>query len=104
MIEINKLLPIGSVVLLKAGVKKLMIIGIKQIKTDENDKEFDYIGVLYPEGFLGNETNFLFNHDDINDIIFTGYSNPERAEFLAFIDEAYKKLENKEESDTEKKD
>ena len=97
--EINKLLPIGSIVLLKNGIKKLMIMGIKQIKTDENNKEFDYIGVLYPEGFLGNETNFLFNHDDINDIIFTGYSNPERDDFIAFIDEAYKKMEN-----TEKKD
>lgn len=89
---IDKLLPIGSVVFLKGGAKKLMIIGIKQIKTDEENKEFDYIGVLYPEGFLGNETNFLFNHEDINDIVFTGYDNPERAEFISFIEEAYKSL------------
>lgn len=91
---LNKLLPIGSVVLLKGGAKKLMIIGIKQIKTDEENKEFDYIGVMYPEGFLGNDTNFLFNHDAINDVVFTGYTNPERAEFISFLEEAYKSLVN----------
>ena len=90
----EELLPIGSVVLLKGGAKKLMVAGIKQIKTDaENDadnKEYDYIGVLYPEGFLGNDSNFLFNHEDINDTVFTGYNNPERAEFIAFLEEAVK--------------
>ena len=91
---LNKLLPIGSVVFLKGGTKKLMIIGIKQIKTDDENKEFDYIGVMYPEGFLGNETNFLFNHDDINDVVFTGYNNPERADFILFLEEAYKSLVN----------
>lgn len=95
----EKLLPIGSVVLLRGGAKKLMIVGIKQIKTDAEDvdkKEYDYIGVMYPEGFLGNETNFLFNHEDINDVVFTGYNNPERAEFIAFLEEAIKLQESDE--------
>lgn len=35
---------------------------------------------------MGEEGNFLFNHDDINDIIFTGYSNPEREDFLDFLE------------------
>ena len=89
----NKFLPVGSVVLLKGGIKKLVVIGIKQIKADEENKEFDYIGVLYPEGFLGNDTNFLFNHEDINDVVFTGYTNPEREDFIAFLDEAYDAME-----------
>ena len=88
----ENLLPIGSVVLLKGGIKKVMIIGIKQIREEEPEKEYNYIGVLYPEGFLGADANFLFNHEDINDVVFTGYDNPERAEFLAFISEAYSKL------------
>jgi len=88
----DNLLPIGSVVLLKGGIKKIMIIGIKQIREEEPEKEYDYIGVLYPEGFLGADATFLFNHEDINDVVFTGYENPERTEFLAFITEAYKKL------------
>lgn len=85
----KELLPIGSVVLLKGGSKKLMIIGLKPVKEEEPDTIYDYIGVLYPEGFISNEYNFLFNHNDINDIVFTGYNNPERESFIDFMQEAY---------------
>lgn len=87
----EKLLPIGSVVLLKEGTKKLMIVGIKPVTAEKPNEIYDYIGVLYPEGFLSNEYNFLFNHDDINDIIFVGYNNPEREEFIKVISKAYEK-------------
>ena len=88
---LEKLLPIGSVVLLKEGTKKLMIIGIKPVTAEKPDEIYDYIGVLYPEGFLSNEYNFLFNHADINDIVFTGYNNPEREDFIKAMAEAYEK-------------
>lgn len=88
---LENLLPIGSVVLLKEGTKKLMIIGIKPVTAEKPDVIYDYIGVLFPEGFLSNEYNFLFNHDDINDVVFIGYNNPEREEFIKVIEEAYKK-------------
>lgn len=83
------LLPIGSVVLLKDGTKKLMITGIKAVSSEKPDVVFDYLGVVYPEGFLGDEYNFLFNHDNINDIIFKGYNNPERELFLEELEKAY---------------
>lgn len=86
---IKELLPIGSVVLLKDGTKKLMIIGLKPIRESKPDVIYDYIGVLYPEGFLGNKYNFLFNHEDINDVIFKGYQNPEREEFIELLQEVY---------------
>lgn len=95
----DNLLPIGSVVLLKDGAKKLMIIGIKPIKEDEPNTVYDYIGVIYPEGFLGNEYNFLFNHENINDIVFRGYENPERREFIEFLNEASKAEEETTSSD-----
>lgn len=82
----KELLPIGSVIILRGGVKKLMITGIKTALKVEPEKAYDYVGVLYPEGFLGEQGNFLFNHGDINDIIFTGYTNPEREEFLEFLE------------------
>ena len=85
----NNLLPIGSVVLLKNGIKKIMIVGIKPIKNDGTEEMFDYIGVLYPEGYISNEINFLFNRDDICDVIFKGYENPERDEFINMIEETY---------------
>lgn len=86
---IKNLLPVGSVVLLKGGVKKLVVMGIKQASVEKQDEEYDYMGVLYPEGYLGDDTMFLFNHEDVNDIIFTGYSNPEREKFLEVVEEVY---------------
>ena len=85
----KNLLPIGSVVLLKGGFKKIMITGIKAASSDEPNNFHDYIGVFYPEGFMGNEGNFLFNHDDINDVVFTGYNNPEREAFLEYLEQEF---------------
>jgi hypothetical protein len=88
---LENLLPIGSVVLLKGGEKKLMIYGIKQYDTSDNNKEYDYIGVPYPEGHIGGEYQFLFNDTDISQVVFRGYENDERKVFIAFLDEEYAK-------------
>lgn len=84
------LLPVGSVVLLKDATKKLVIIGILQVNSEQN-RIYDYLGVPYPEGFMGADNNFLFDHEDINDIIFTGYTNPEREGFMKVMDMLYEK-------------
>ncbi|MBO6134279.1 MAG: DUF4176 domain-containing protein [Lachnospiraceae bacterium] len=81
----KELLPIGSVVLLRNGRKKLMIIGIKQADAENPSVIFDYSGVMYPEGYLGEKSFFLFNHKDIVDVIFTGYTNVEREEFISKV-------------------
>lgn len=83
----KELLPIGTIVLLRGGIRKLMITGIKVAKVEEQNRVFDYIGVLYPEGFMGEQGNFMFNHSEINDIIYKGYTNPERDEFINFLEE-----------------
>lgn len=85
------LLPIGSVVMLKGGTKKIMIAGMKISKAENPEEFFDYMGVLYPEGYIDGEYNFLFNHSDINDIVFTGYNNPERELFLEYMEETFNK-------------
>jgi len=69
-----KYLPIGSVVTLNNGDKKLMIFGKRQRDT-ANDTEFDYVGCPYPEGNIGPKATFLFNHDDIGWIHFLGLSD-----------------------------
>lgn len=79
--DVKELLPIGSVVVLNGGQKKLMIFGIKQMDKD-SEEEFDYIGVLYPEGNIGDQGQFLFNHKDINQVFFQGYEDDERDDFL----------------------
>lgn len=82
MIRVNNLLPIGSVVLLKDGEKRLMINGILQSDASGSGENFDYLGILYPEGHIGDEFQYLFNHEDIVQIIFRGYEDEERVEFL----------------------
>ena len=87
--NIKELLPIGSIVLLKNGEKRLMIIGIKQSNMDEGGKEYDYLGILYPEGHIGEEFQYLFNHEDINKIVFRGYEDKEREEFLRNLSKVF---------------
>lgn len=91
--KINELLPIGSVVILKNGKKRVMITGIKQIEPKTN-KVFDYLAVLYPEGHLGQELKFLFNQENIEKVFFRGYEDEEREEFIKKLEEFYKNEEN----------
>jgi hypothetical protein len=84
-----ELLPIGSVVLLKEGEKRLMIYGIKQVYGEDN-QIYDYIGCLYPEGNIGEEYNYLFNHEDIERVDFVGFVD---AEFQLFRQQLAKELE-----------
>lgn len=72
----QELLALGSIVVLNGGYKKLMIIGRMQLHGKE-EKLWDYLGVLYPEGYLGDNYKFLFNNEDISEVIFEGYSDLE---------------------------
>ena len=81
MTDTKDLLPIGSVVLLQEGEKRLMIIGILQENGRLRKKRFDYLGVLYPEGHTGDQS-FLFNREDIQEVCFRGYEDAEREAFL----------------------
>lgn len=86
--EVKGLLPIGSVVLLNDAVKRLMIFGVRQTDNSSGE-EYDYIGVLYPEGNIGEEGQFLFNQNDIAQIYFKGYEDKEREEFIERLDKHY---------------
>ena len=86
--NIKDLLPIGTVVLLKDGEKKLMICGILQTDADSG-KEYNYMGLLYPEGYIGDQFQYLFNHEDIGQIVFRGYEDTERKVFIEKLAELY---------------
>lgn len=62
-----ELLPIGTIILLKNIDKKIMIYGKNVIRVETNTK-YDYLGCLYPEGYIGEEHNIFFNHDYIKKI------------------------------------
>lgn len=89
--KVKDLLPIGSVVLLKDGEKRLMINGIMQTDAGGSGKDYDYMGVLYPEGHIGEGFQYLFNHEDINEIIFRGFEDAERYEFLERLASLYER-------------
>lgn len=86
---IKDLLPIGSVVLLKGGQKRLMICGVKQTDSEDRATEYDYLGVFYPEGHIGSKFQYLFNHDRIEKIFFRGYEDEEREDFLSKLTNVY---------------
>ena len=77
------LLPIGSVVMLKEATKALMIVGTMQ--QDEAGNKYDYISVIFPEGYINSETFFLFNNEDIVDVKFIGYINAESQTYAELL-------------------
>ncbi|WP_026478309.1 DUF4176 domain-containing protein [Alkaliphilus transvaalensis] len=79
-------LPIGSIVLLKNGEKKVMIYGRRQMQVT-NGQMWDYIACLYPEGNISDEYMYLFNHEDIEEVVFRGYGDSEEEEFLKLLQE-----------------
>lgn len=89
--KFSELLPIGTVVILKEAKKRMMIFGIGQTDSATNI-DYDYIGVLYPEGNMGEGSHFLFNHSDIEEIFYKGYEDEERTKFLSAVE---KMMENK---------
>lgn len=66
-----KLLPIGTVVKLEEIEQFVMIIGRMVVSADKRD--FDYVGVPYPVGYLGDEKVLCFNYDKIVEEMHRGY-------------------------------
>lgn len=73
--EKYNLLPLGSVVYLREGNKKVLIVARGLVmKNQGNPVFFDYGGVMYPEG-LQNDQMAYFQHDAVSKVVFTGYSD-----------------------------
>ena len=83
----NQFLPNGTIVLLKGAAKKLMIYGRKQLKLDD-EQMFDYLAVPYPEGYISPEYTYVFNHSDIEEIIFLGFDNEEEKTLQSILHRA----------------
>lgn len=81
----DKYLPLGTVCMLKGGTKALMIIGycpqaVGNSETEE--KMYDYVACLYPEGIISSDQNLVFNHDQIDHIVREVNVEPETDDFL----------------------
>jgi len=86
-------LPIGSVVLLKTGEKRVMIVGYKQAQ--ENGTVWDYSGCLYPEGVIDSNELYVFNSDQIEVLFFLGLQDGEGLGYLEALNEAEKSTAGK---------
>ena len=75
------MLPIGSIVYLKEGKSKLMILNRGPIIEKEGEKRlFDYAGCFYPQGLVP-ENVFYFNHENIDEVVYEGFIDEEEERF-----------------------
>lgn len=80
------LLPIGSIVKLKGGEdKRLMIMGRIQLKEGDS-KIYDYSACYYPEGLIDPENIFFFDHDSIEAAYYIGFQDTEEFAFRARLE------------------
>ena len=82
----EKLLPLGSIVYLKEATAKLMVVGRgASFDNGEGQVFSDYVGVVYPNG-IDPEDALFFNHQDVDKLNFTGYSDEEEERYLEVYD------------------
>ena len=90
----DKYLPIGTIVMLKGGKKRLMIVGFcMETKVGDKTARFDYAGCLYPEGVVDSKQFPLFNHDQIDKVYNEAYIDEEETEFKKALKQAVAKSE-----------
>lgn len=80
----GKYLPIGTVVLLNGGSKKVMIIGFG-CRDTKTETIYDYSACMYPEGVITSNKTLLFNHSQIDKIFHFGMASDEDVEFKKYL-------------------
>lgn len=86
----EKFLPVGTVVMLKGGKKRVMITGFCTAEKDKQEKIWDYSGCFYPEGMVSAQKIFLFDHSQIETVYHKGLVDDEEKEFKKKLEEALK--------------
>ena len=87
---LKNLLPLGSIVTLKHGKKRIMIIGRVQ-EHAQSKKIYDYSAVYYPEGLIDVKELFLFQQEDIEQVFFIGMQDMEEFTFRTYLETTLKK-------------
>jgi len=90
----EKYLPIGTVVLLKNGKKRVMITGFCVKPEEDKNRIFDYSACLYPEGIVTSDKTILFDHNQIDKIYYIGYIDDEEKEFKENLNILISKYDN----------
>ena len=90
----EKYLPIGTVVMLTGGTKRVMITGFCSMPAEDGSEMFDYSGCMYPEGFLSSDQTALFNHNQISQIYHMGLIDNEEIQFKANLKTLVSQMNN----------
>jgi len=73
----STLLPIGSIIYLKEGNQKLMILNrAPQVELENKIQMFDYSASPYPVGLVADQVLY-FNAENIDRVLFEGYIDDE---------------------------
>ena len=83
----EKYLPLGTVVRLKDATKCIMIVGFCTAVAEDPENIRDYAGCLFPEGVLSSDMNLVFDHNQIEEIIYIGLDNDEHNLFNSRLKE-----------------
>lgn len=98
----EKLLPIGTVCMLKGGTKRVMITGFCSIPAEDPKRIFDYSGCLYPEGFLNTSNVCLFDNNQIEKVYFKGLEDEEEIKFKEKLSLVVKEIKTKAKEEVKK--
>ena len=90
----EKFLPVGTVVMLKGGTKRLMITGFCMLDKNNTKKMYDYCGCLYPEGMISSDQTALFDHEQIEKVYYVGLQDEEEKKFKTQLNELLAKQQN----------
>ncbi len=74
------LMPIGSIVRLKGGERRVMICGRVLCRSGE-ERIYDYTACPYPQGIIGSDEMYFFDRDAIEEVFFIGFQDPEELHF-----------------------
>lgn len=82
----EEFLPLGSVVELEGGNKRLVICSRIQTMAG-SDVIYDYCACYYPEGIVSSSSMIFFNREDIAEVYFIGYEDQEELEYQEMLNE-----------------
>lgn len=83
-----EILPIGTVVKVGYDDNLYMIISRYLLTTKNNTVGYcDYTACIYPLGIIPNEDPYFFNHEDIVEVIFEGFVNPQEERLQKYYSE-----------------
>lgn len=84
-------LPLGSVVRLKGGKMRIAVIGYTPIEKGKTEV-WDYLGAVWPMGVITSDKNLLFNRDQVEEVIFEGFTDSAEVEFRTKLEKAVEEI------------